>query len=82
MEKNKVKIVTYKGKTQMSDQLLLNGKDIGYVTDYQVVKGSNELSSVTITFDCHNVEIVEYNADEAINNIGIGKFSKRNLLKK
>jgi hypothetical protein len=55
MEENKVKII----KVGENELLYLNGNNMGYVEDYQVTKKARSKPSVTITFDCSEVEIVE-----------------------
>ena len=58
MEENKIKIVQY-GNSGRSSEFFLNGKRLDYVASYRIVKTSNDIGEVTITFEGHEIEIVK-----------------------
>lgn len=63
MKYNKVKIISFGDRF---DKIELNGEKLDFVTDYTITKQPNELSTVTITFDCDEIEVIPVDMDKPI----------------
>lgn len=63
MKYNKVKIISFGDKC---DKIELNGERVEFVTDYTITKQPNELCTVTITFDCDEIEVIPVVMDKPI----------------
>lgn len=63
MKYNKVKIISFGDRF---DKIELNGEKLDFVTDYTITKQPNELSTVTITIDCDEIEVIPVDMDKPI----------------
>jgi hypothetical protein len=63
MDYNKVKIISFGKKC---DILELNGKRLDFISDYRITKQPNELSTITITLDCDEIEVIPVVMDKPI----------------
>jgi hypothetical protein len=63
MKYNKVKIISYGKKC---DVLELNDKRLEFVSDYRITKNPKELSTITITLDCDEIEVIPVEIDKPI----------------
>ncbi|MGL6186101.1 MAG: hypothetical protein ACRC1T_12060 [Clostridium chrysemydis] len=54
---NKFKVI----KNGISEEIVLNNIKIHGVKGYSINKKADEISEITITFDCSNVEVIEHN---------------------
>lgn len=59
---NKLEILRIKN----TEVLRLNKHTIPWITDYSISKKGTDISEVTITFDCSNIEIVDYKEKEKL----------------
>ena len=66
MKYNKVKIISF-GKR--CDILELNGKRLDFVIDYRITKNPKELSTITITLDCDEIEVMPVEMDKPISEL-------------
>lgn len=48
-------------KNGISEEVVLNNIKIPGVKEYSINKKADEISEITITFDCSNVEVIEHN---------------------